>query len=127
MRVLLIEPDEILGASYEGALTARGHTVDRVKSAENGVSAADNTTPDIVVMELRLAEHNGVEFLYEFKSYPEWQSIPVVLLTSVPQTELEPMEGVLGVQLSVVKILQKSQTSLECLVRTVAEMEAASE
>jgi len=28
--------------------------------------------------------HNGIEFLYELRSYTDWQNIPVVVLSHVP-------------------------------------------
>ena len=72
------------------------------------------------MLELQIARHNGIEFLYEFVSYPEWQSIPVVILTVLPISEVKKMT-VLRDQLSVVKVLSKTHTDLKNLVAQAEE------
>lgn len=111
MRILLIEPDAVLAGTYIVALEAAGHTVTQAHTAQQAVMQADEHTPDLVILEPQMARHNGVEFLYEFKSYPEWQSIPVIILSSLSPDELEKLT-VLRSQLSVVTMLAKSKTSL---------------
>lgn len=117
MHILLIEPDVVLAATYVTALQSDGHSVAHAHSAQQAVILADERKPNLVIIEPQMARHNGVEFLYEFKSYPEWQRIPVIILTSTPPKELEKL-SVLRTQLSVVAVLGKSKTSLADL-RTV--------
>ena len=74
--------------------------------------------PDVVVLELQLPGHNGVEFLYEFRSYPEWLHVPVVLHTFVPPAELTravTLEAELGVR----KMLYKPAATLTALCAAV--------
>ncbi|MEJ0073759.1 MAG: response regulator [Candidatus Saccharibacteria bacterium] len=66
MRILLIEPDFLQAATYEKVLTRAGHQVARAVSAQAAVHLADEHMPDLVLLELQLPNHNGVEFLYEF-------------------------------------------------------------
>ena len=115
--ILLIEPDSILGDIYKKTLTQAGHMVILSKGAQAAVQAADKVLPDIVILELQLSGHSGVEFLYEFRSYPEWQKIPVILHTLVPEESvtLPPQLGVSG-------HLYKPATSLKQLVRAVDEL-----
>jgi len=119
MKILLIEPDAVLAATYVTALEAAGHSVAYAHTAQQAVMLADEQKPGLVILEPQMARHNGIEFLYEFKSYPEWQRIPVIILTSVPPSELEKL-SVLRSQLSVVAVLGKSKTSLADLGATVA-------
>lgn len=114
MHVLLIEPDKVLAATYAQALLSAGHQVTVVGSAQAAIDAADAHKPDLVVLELQLATHNGVEFLYEFRSYPEWQQVPVIAHTWVPrQTGIAEQ---LSQQLGVVAYHYKPQTSLHQLI-----------
>ncbi|QQS19344.1 hypothetical protein IPL85_03580 [Candidatus Saccharibacteria bacterium] len=111
MKVLLVEPDTILAKTYTTALETAGHHVVRVVSAQTAVRAADTSTPDVIVLSLGIARHNGAEFLYEFKSYPEWQPVPVVLL--VPRLAFDLGDPVaLRDQLGVQAVLVRSQTTL---------------
>jgi DNA-binding response OmpR family regulator len=118
MQVLLIEPDSILAKTYQSALQRAGHTVRRVRSAQAAVHAADEQEPDVVILELQLPRHNGVEFLYEFRSYSEWLSIPIILHTFVPPQELSGA-ATLQRELGVREILHKPITSLQRLCLAV--------
>ncbi|MBP9852592.1 MAG: Response regulator transcription factor [Patescibacteria group bacterium] len=115
MNILLIEPDAILADMYGKALGVVG-TVAWAPTAERAIQLADAKSPDVVVLEPRLARHNGVEFLYEFKSYPEWQSVPVLIHTSGAQLLLS--DSTLG-DLSICAQLDKHETSLQDLCSKV--------
>lgn len=120
MHVLLLEPDKNLSESYIEVFRSNGHTISWAKTAQGAVLEADEKQPDVVVLELQIARHNGIEFLYEFVSYPEWQSIPVVILTVLLISEVKKMT-VLRDQLSVVKVLSKTHTDLKNLVAQAEE------
>lgn len=115
-RILLIEPDYILAKTYYEALTRAGHQVTPAAGAQAALIAADRTRPELVILELQLIEHSGVEFLYEFRSYPDWQHIPVLIHTQVPPAEFNDNRTLLNDQLNVAGYLYKPQTSLRGLV-----------
>jgi two-component system chemotaxis response regulator CheY len=117
--VLLIEPDAVLARTYMQALQHVGHTVARAGSAQEAVNEADGKMPDLVVMELQMAMHDGVEFLQEFRSYPEWQGIPVVINTSITPAALAPVQHALQQDLGVTACLYKPRTTLQQLISTV--------
>ena len=125
MRILLVEPDTLLARTYERALQGAGHTVKVTASAQTAVHLADKWLPDIVILELQLPRHNGIEFLYEFRSYGEWISIPVIIHTFVPLSELMPAVT-LRTQLGVQRLLYKPKTSLATLCAVVAQLAPAS-
>jgi len=39
-------------------------------------------TPDVLLMDLNLPQGNGLELLRIFRSNPEWQAIPVIVVSS---------------------------------------------
>ncbi|MDB5166538.1 MAG: Two component transcriptional regulator, winged helix [Candidatus Saccharibacteria bacterium] len=117
--VLLIEPDRPLAAIYEQALIAAGHTVDIRSTAQSAIFAADDHKPDIVLLELQLAAHSGVEFLYEFRTYQEWQDVPVIIASQVPAHELQLSNKLLKEQLGVAGYYYKPQLRLSDLLRLV--------
>jgi DNA-binding response OmpR family regulator len=105
--ILLIEPDAILSELYKRMYVTEGYTVASVKNAENAIHAADVQIPDLVILELQLVGHSGVEFLYEFRSYPEWQDVPVIVHTSLGYNELKQFDTALS-QLAVAVCLHKN-------------------
>lgn len=116
MSVLLIEPDALLGDVYGTALERAGHTVAWARGGQQAVMLADSTTPDVVVLELQLPGHGGVEFLYEFRSYQEWQKVPIIFHTLAFDQHLT-----ITPELGVVAYLYKPATNLQQLIRTVNE------
>ena len=123
MRVLVIEPDRVLGQLYAKALMARGHKVDVANTAQTAVSAADEHVPDVVVLEVMMPRHSGIEFLYEFKSYPEWQDVPVIIQTVITPKKLT-RASVLSDELDVIAVLNKAETSLDELCDVVERVDA---
>ena len=120
MNVLLIEPDTKLARTYQSVLQAAGHKVTWSGHAQDAVHAADTAKPRVVVLELQLTAHSGIEFLYEFRSYPEWQNIPVVLLTMVPPSSLQITKDMMQT-FGIVDCLYKPATNLQQLVSAVEE------
>jgi DNA-binding response OmpR family regulator len=114
--VLLIEPDRVLAETYRQALMGGGHQVVCCASAQAAIISADQHRPDAVILELQLIEHSGIEFLYEFRSYRDWQHIPVILHTHVPPAEFNDNYQLLRDQLGVKEYLYKPDTSLRELV-----------
>jgi CheY-like chemotaxis protein len=116
--ILLIEPDKLQAKVYTEALERAGHSVAHATSAQTAVHLADGQKPDVVVLELQLPRHNGVEFLYEFRSYAEWLTVPVVIHSFVPPAELSHA-ATLQRELGVVRVLHKPATSLAALCTAV--------
>jgi DNA-binding response OmpR family regulator len=113
-RILLIEPNTRLAYIYSEGLKQSGYSVAVSSDAQAAILMADEQRPDAVVLELQLAAHNGIEFLYEFRSYAEWQAVPVILLTLTPPHALRISRATMQ-QLGIVDCLYKPTTTLRQL------------
>ncbi|MFT4532511.1 MAG: DNA-binding response OmpR family regulator [Candidatus Saccharimonadales bacterium] len=82
MRVLLLEPDRLESRCIADELSKFDLKIDIASTADDAVVLADKNKPDAVILELSLPGHSGTEFLYEFRTYPEWADVPIVLYTS---------------------------------------------
>lgn len=118
-RILLLEPDRLLAETYARALRHAGFSVVPCASAQAAILAADQKRPDLVVLELQLVEHSGIEFLYEFRSYAEWQDVPVLVQTQVPAGEFSGQLQSLQEQLGITGYLYKPTASLNNLVSNI--------
>lgn len=123
MKILLLEPDKVLADTYRQALQLDGHKVVMCASAQAAIFAADELQPDLVIVELQLTGHSGIEFLYEFRSYDDWTETPVLLLTNVPAGEFSESWKLLREQLGVTAYHYKPMTSLKTLQRAAAAIE----
>lgn len=119
MKVLLIEPDRVMGRTLAEAFKDAGHDVDVRRDAQTGLDGLDEHQPDVVVLETQLGKHNGVEFLYELRSQTDWLDVPVIIHTANSHA-LEPEFASAWRQLGVSQILYKPQTSMARLKKTIA-------
>ncbi|MEO8863317.1 MAG: response regulator [Candidatus Saccharimonadales bacterium] len=118
MRVLLIEPDKIFGHITATALEAGGLDVEWRRSGQAAIDSMDTQTPDIIVLEPRLGLHNGIEFLYEIRTYTEWQNIPVVVYSLNTQVKNDTFKEQFR-QLGVVEVMYKPRTTAIQLAQAI--------
>lgn len=116
--IFLLEPDVLLARSYIDALKISGYTTMWFANAEEAIVASAHKHPKIIVIELQLAGHNGIEFIQELRSYPELDMVPIVVNSLVPERELllsEKDKDLLGIT----AYCYKPQTSIDYLLRIV--------
>lgn len=119
--VLLIEPDKLLAKTYGQALETAGIKSEWQPNAQDAIAALDHSRPALIILELQLTSHNGVEFLHELRSHGDWQDIPVLLHTLVPITDLQ-LSSAAKQQLGVVGYLYKPHTKLHTLTEEVQQI-----
>ncbi len=120
-RILLIESDRLIAANVIKVLKKAGYEVDWQVDPQSALDIADNELPSVIIIDLVLAGHGGIEFLYEFRSYPDWQEIPVVVFSSLSAEELK--EALVGFDhLNVTNYHYKPNTTLAELTRTVGRI-----
>ncbi len=112
-RILLIEPNQDLGNIIKKYLESNKYKVSHVLSAEKAIIEADNKRPDVVVLELAIADQNGIAFLHEFRSYSDWIKIPIVIHTFLARQNQQIDKSLES--LGVSKYLYKPKTSLSDL------------
>ncbi len=121
MRIIFLEPDAVLAHSYIQMFEKQGHYVAWCQSAQEAISEADVERPDAVLLELQLAGHNGLEFLYEFRSYPDWQGIPAIILSHIT-LERSGLTAVMQQQLGIMAYHYKPQAKLAQMAESVSRM-----
>ena len=118
MQILIVEPSADLGKVLSRSLEDSGHTVSIAHTAQQGIEKADKASPDMIILELLMARHNGLEFVHELRSYAEWQKVPIILYSHISKEELG-LDDELLAQLGIVKHLYKPAASLSGLVKAV--------
>jgi DNA-binding response OmpR family regulator len=117
-KLLLIESDALLAAGAIKVLKKAGHSVDWQVDPQAALDKADKDLPELIILDIMLAGHSGVEFLYEFRSYADWRRIPVVIFCSLSAEELK--EALSGFEhLSLEAYHYKPATTLSELAATV--------
>lgn len=119
--ILVVDADLSLRNTYISALQAAGFSAAGAGSAQSAIRACELQIPDVVILELQLHSHSGVEFLHELRSYAEWQDIPVILHTLVAKQDLQGFDHAFKT-LQVVGYAYKPETSLKKLVGLVGDI-----
>ncbi len=109
--VLLIEPDHLLSTIYKDHLEKFHYKVKICSGVQQAVDEIDKQKPNIIILELQLSSHNGYEFLYELRSYTDWQDIPVLVHSILPEADLYINPDIRS-ELGIVGYLYKPRTSL---------------
>ena len=80
-RLLLIDDDPAVSLTLSRMLEFRGHEVIRSESAETGLSLAIRTPPDAVILDMKMPQMGGLEFLRHLRAEPGLASMPVGVIT----------------------------------------------
>lgn len=86
--ILLVEPSDNTARVIKRYLEAdKKLRVVIASSAQEAIHAADDTIPELVVLELAMPRHNGYAFLHEFRSHNDWSNIPVIVHSHLARQE----------------------------------------
>ena len=91
--VLIVEDTGLQAALIRRFLSDAHTVVDTVATAEQAVERVRETQPDAVVMDLRLAEGNGIEATREIKSVRPETSVVVSTVTIDQETRQRVFEA----------------------------------
>lgn len=119
--VLIVDADKKLRDTSVVALESAGFTVAAAAGAQAAIGLCEAQMPAVVLLELQLQRHSGVEFLHEFRSYPEWQEVPVILYTVVPVAQLVQFDQAFKT-LGIIAHAYKPETSLKQLISLIEDV-----
>jgi len=86
MKVLIVDDSRFLRVANERALVKAGYEVLTAADGEEGLRLAIEQKPDLVVLDMLLPKLSGPEVLRALRKNPATKAIPVMVLTSLPQT-----------------------------------------
>lgn len=93
MKVLIVDDSRFLRMANERALMKAGHIVITAADGEEGLRLAQERKPDLVVLDMMLPKLSGPEVLRALRKDAETASLPVMVLTSLPQCNEQKLIG----------------------------------
>lgn len=114
--IVLIEDDPI-HAFIAQRILQKSNLVDHItlfnhgKEAYEGMLSLGAQLPDLILLDINMPVWDGWQFLQTFKSHPEWEHIPVYILTSSTDRADKDLADSLGVG---DRYLVKPLTSVAC-------------
>ena len=86
--ILVIDPAVDFGKLTAQALQQINLQAVVATTAQEAILAVDNAKPKLIILELAMAEHNGLEFLYELRSHADLLHVPVIIYSHIAAEEL---------------------------------------
>lgn len=86
-RILLIEDSQSTRMTYKHIFEESGFYVLEASTGQEGWDLTLSEKPDLVVLDLILPDIHGLEVLKNIRSHVETKTIPVMVLTTVQETE----------------------------------------
>jgi two-component system KDP operon response regulator KdpE len=77
--VLMIEDDSQIRRFLRATLAAEGYLFHEALTAEDGVAQAASRQPDLILLDLGLPDHDGLEVIRRVR---EWSQTPIVVLSA---------------------------------------------
>lgn len=115
--VLIVEDEEFLVRAVKDNLISEGCTVSVAMDGEAVFEEIKKKKPALILLDLLLPKKNGFDVLKELKSSPEWQLIPVVVLSNLG----EDSEIKRALDLGASDYFVKSQHPIQEVVEKVKE------
>ena len=117
-RILLVEPDSVLAETLCIQLALSGHSPLLAHDAQRAIEAM-SARPDLMVLEVQLINHNGLELLYELRSYPDLQDIPVIVYSFISESAVRVSPD--AARLNIAQYLYKPATSFARLAQAIEQ------
>src|SRR6266446_3217970 len=116
--VLIVDDDASARRLLAAVLRKEGLRVAEAEAGETAAAIARRIRPDLITLDILMPEMDGFSLLDAIKKHPEWQRIPVVILTGkeLTATERELLEGRVR---SVIAKGSVSASDLASLVRRI--------
>lgn len=96
-RILIVEDDEELAKFYSLTLEKGGMKVFIEQKPERALETILQTNPELVVMDLYMPNYNGIELIKLIRQHQALYTLPVVLLTSETDVNMQFLAREVGV------------------------------
>lgn len=121
-RILIVDDDEHIAKGLDYALTQQGYETNVQYTGKATIVAAAEWGPDLLILDLKLPDIDGLEVLAELRSRESTANTPVILLTAA---RTDPASRVEGLQLGANDYVIKPYSLSELLARVAANLRMA--
>ena len=89
---MLVEDDRPVREMMARTLAKSGWKVSQAGNGREALELLAREQPDLILLDLMMPVMDGFEFLRRMRAYPEWQGIPVIVLSAKDLTEEDRRE-----------------------------------
>ena len=112
-KILIVDDEFDIRLSLSTILEAQGYTTTTVSCAKEAFDAVHLETPDLVLLDIRLPDQNGIDVCHQLRDKPQTALLPVILVTALNPHQ----EKVRGIEAGADDFLSKPINKAELLAR----------
>lgn len=94
-RIVVVDDDQQLADLMREFLIDEGYEVQVCAQGDLAFAFIRAQLPDLIILDVRMAEIGGLGVLYLLSTDPQTSAIPVLMCTAVSEGEMEPWQEVL--------------------------------
>ena len=121
--ILIVEDQPLNRKLVRDVLQAKGYRTIEAETGEEGVRAAQDQLPALILMDIQLPGINGIEALQQIRENPAMRSIPVIAVTAsaMQQNQREILaagfDGYLPKPININDFLEAVRSKIDARVR----------
>src|SRR5947208_124770 len=96
--ILVVDDDQDTCESLVRFLQRSGHVAVCANDGQQAMTALMDDKPELVLLDLKMPEVDGIDFLNIIRSYLRWTSLPVIVLSGISDPDVEAQALKLGVR-----------------------------
>ncbi len=85
--VLVVDDDSYIRALVVDILEAEGYLCRTARNGVEALSTCEVALPDLILLDIRMPEMDGLETCRRLKANPAWAAIPVIVLTGLDEPQ----------------------------------------
>ena len=95
-KILIVDDEADMLSVLEERLTSSGYKVAKASSGVEAVEQAEASDPDLIVMDIKMPDLDGIASILKIKSVSKMRDVPVIVFTSVNEDEDRELARNLG-------------------------------
>jgi signal transduction histidine kinase len=112
-KILIVDDEFDIRLSLSTVLEAHGYTTTTVSCAKEALDAVHHEIPDLMLLDIRLPDQNGLDVCHQLRDEPGTALLPVILVTALNPHQ----EKVKGIEAGADDFLSKPINKAELLAR----------
>ncbi len=82
-KILIVDDDRDFAEILKTKLERAGLAVETASNGAEGLEKVKKSPPDLLILDVMMPEKNGFEVCKELKSNPQFEELPIIMLTAV--------------------------------------------
>jgi len=114
--ILVVEDVALARDAVARLLETEGFQTERAANGKEAYAKLYSNKPDLVLLDLMMPELDGITLLRMIRQHPQWETIPIIVLTALPdENRLVARARELGVK----EIVSKTTFGFEELMQRI--------